>query len=454
MPLAVVVHQTDHQSTQKKKISNTPQLSDILDQYADDYIAAHKLSPRQHKVIFNIRNCQKGEFGYHIDICDKCGHLSRGYNSCHDRHCPQCQGGKRRQWVQARINELLPVPYYHIVFTLPHFLFPLSLYNKAIIYNLLFNCAAQTLLQFGHDPRHLGATLGFYGILHTWGGKLWQHLHVHFIVPGGGLDENGQWVEPKYKGKFLFPVCALSQVFRGKFIEEFKKSYYNNELQLPDELVHLADPCNFEQWLTTLAGRNWVVYSKAPLATPEKAIEALSRYANKDVLADNQLAASHCMPTDDKEVDEPCQSYPEKVVGYIGKYSNRTAIGDEQLVSMNNGRIQFKYKNYRNKGRWEIATLAVEEFIRRFLMHVLPLGFHRIRYFGIFANGKRRGNIEKIRQQLAVFMGDSALSLPSIQKSCPTCGEGCMVSLVVVFPFATIVSKTGLLIQQSLFNTS
>jgi len=454
MTLAVAVHNIHHQPGQKKKNPNSLELADILNQYAGDYIATHKLSPRQHKVVFNIRNCQKGEFGYHIDICNKCGYMERGYNSCHDRHCPRCQGGKRRQWIQARINELLPVPYHHIVFTLPHFLFPLSLYNKTIIYNLLFNCSAQTLLQFGHDPKHLGATLGFYGILHTWGGKLWQHLHIHFIVPGGGLDETGQWVEPKYTGKFLFSVCALSQVFRGKFIEGLKKAYYNNELHLPDKLEHLAVPGNFEQWITTLVGRNWVVYSKAPLATPEKALKALSNYANKDVLADNQLTGSPCISGGDKDVIDPSKSYPEKVVGYIGKYSHRTAIGNDQLVAMDKGKIQFKFKNYRNKGRWETTTLAVEEFIRRFLMHVLPAGFHRIRYFGLFANGKRQRNIEKIRQQLAVFIDEVALSLPAIQTSCPTCNEGCMVSLLVVFPFATFVSKTGLFIQQTLLDTS
>ena len=454
MTLAVAVHTTHRPSGQKEKSSNTLELADILNRYVDDYIAINKLSPKQHKVIYNIRNCQKGEFGYHIDICNKCGYMERGYNSCHDRHCPRCQGGKRRQWVQARVKELLPVPYHHIVFTLPHFLFPLSLYNQTIINNLLFNCAAQTLLQFGHDPKHLGATIGFYGILHTWGGKLWQHLHIHFIVPGGGLDETGQWVEPRYKGKFLFPVCALSQVFRGKFIEGLKKSYYNNELLLPAELEHLAVPGNFEQWITTLAGRNWVVYSKAPLSTPEKALAALSGYANKDVLADNQLTDSPSISRGDKAVVDPCESYPEKVVGYIGKYSNRTAIGNDQLVSVDKGRIQFKFKNYRNKGRWEITTLAAEEFIRRFLMHVLPVGFHRIRYFGLFSNGKRQSNIEKIRQQLAVIIDETALSLPAIKTTCPTCNEGSMVSLLVVFPFGTFVSKTGLFLQQTLLDTS
>lgn len=453
MGYAVTVDNHQHQPEQKTD-SSSLELADIFNQYADDYIAKHKISLKQHKVIFNIRNCQKGAFGYHIDICDNCGSTEKGYNSCHDRHCPKCQGNKRRQWVQSRVKELLPVPYYHTVFTLPHYLFPLSLYNKSIIYNLLFTCAAQTLHTFGHDPKHLGGRIGFYGILHTWGGKLWQHLHIHFIVPGGGLNDAGQWIEPKFKGKFLFPVCALSEMFRGKFVEGLKRSYYNNELKLPDELAQLADPGNFEQWVTNLVGRNWVVYSKAPLTTPEKAIATLSGYANKNVLADNKLTSSSSM-LNGNECENKLESYPEKVVGYIGRYTNQTAIGNDQLGSMDHGQVTFSFKNYKNRGKLEETTLPVEEFIRRFLMHVLPNGFHRIRYFGLFANGQRQKNIEDIRQQLSVYADEAILALPEIKKICSVCGKGTMVSLLVVFPFGFYISKIGISLQRVLpFDTS
>ncbi len=418
------------------------ELADIFRLHADDYLANHKLSLKQHKVIFNIKHCRDGEFGYHIDICNKCDYTEKGNNSCRDRHCPKCQGSKRRKWVQARVRELLPVPYYHTVFTLPHFLFILSLYNKTLIYNLLFDCAAQTLLQFGRDPKHLGATIGFYGILHTWGGKLWQHLHVHFIVAGGGLNEAGQWVEPKHKGKFLFPVCAMSKVFRGKFVEGLKNAYYRNELKLPDELAHLSIPGNFEQWIDTLVGRDWVVYAKAPMATPEKALANLSNYANKEVTSDNRLISLDGIAENNGMVEEkrPSGSFSEKVVGYIGRYTNQTAICNDQLLSMDQGQIRFKFKNYKNKGCWEETTLPATEFIRRFLMHVLPDGFHRIRYFGLFANGKRQANIEKIRQQLPM----SETEVPLEQEAgtaCPICHDGILIPILEVTPFGTFILK-------------
>jgi hypothetical protein len=288
-----------------------------------------------------------------------------------------------------------------VVFTLPHKIFPVSLYNKELIYALLFECAARTLLQFGRDTRHLGALIGFYGILHTWGGKLWQHLHLHFIVTGGGLSDRGQWVEPKYKGKFLFPVCAVSEVFRGKFIEGLKAAYYNGQLILPEGFKHLEDAEDFERWIDDLVARNWVIYTKPPFETPEK------------------------------------------VVRYIGRYTHKVAISNNRLISLEDGSVRFKYRDYREMGRWKEAVLSAEEFIRRFLMHVLPEGFHRIRHYGLLANGRCKAKVEQIRQLLSAGNNESNEAPQDREdcrgKRCPVCEKGILKTLLIVNRFGKVV---------------
>ena len=199
------------------------EVADIFQRYSEQYRSEHKLTPKQHAAMFDIEHCRTSYFGYHVDVCDQCNWLDHSYNSCRNRHCPKCQGIAQRKWVAARMANILPVPYFHTVFTLPHIINPLVPFNKELLYEAIFDCASQTLLQFGQDPKWLGATIGFYGILHSWGGKLWSHLHIHFVVPAGGVDSQGRWVEPKYKGRFLFPVQAVSQVFRGKFIQRLKR---------------------------------------------------------------------------------------------------------------------------------------------------------------------------------------------------------------------------------------
>ena len=362
-----------------------PEVADIFKRCGADYRADHKLSTKQHQVMFDIEHCRSSYFGYHVDTCDACDYTDHSYNSCRNRHCPKCQGIARRIWVNARFEDLLPIPYYHVVFTLPHLLNPLVGWNRELIYNLLFDCAAATLLQFGRDPEWLGAQIGFYGILHTWGGKLWQHLHLHFIVGGGGLNESGQWVEPKYKGKFLFPVRALSKVFRGKFIERLKEAYNTGELIIPERLDFLKDGDQFERWLDLLVARNWVVFTKSPFETPEK------------------------------------------VIRYIGRYTHRIAISNQRLLKLDDDGVYFRYKDYRDEGQWKTACLKAEEFIRRFLMHVLPDGFHRIRHYGLFANGKCKAKVAEIRQ---MFNSDeNVLSLPeeSFHLPCPKCKTGRMI---------------------------
>ena len=373
------------------------EVADIFRLYGPDYRADHKLSTKQHQVMFDIEHCRRSYFGYHIDICDACDYVDQSHNSCRNRHCPKCQGISRRIWVNARLDDLLPIPYYHVVFTLPHLINLIALYNKELIYKLLFDSASETLLEFGGDPRWLGALIGFYGILHTWGGKLCQHLHLHFIVSGGGLNETGQWVTPKYKGRFLFPVFALSKVFRGKFVEKLKSAYYQGELSIPGNLKHLKDPDAFESWIDSLVSRNWVVFSKPPFKTPER------------------------------------------VVRYIGRYTHRVAISNHRILSIGKGIVRFEYKDNKDKGRIKETSLSGAEFIRRFLMHVLPNGFHRIRHYGLFANGRCKAKVKRIRKLLeaaesGVYFTEKDLRLP-----CPKCKTGSMIPQLCVDRYGVLI---------------
>ena len=374
------------------------ELADIFRRYGADYRAGHKLSKKQHQVMFDIERCRTSYFGYHVDICDHCGRIETGYNSCRNRHCPKCQGIARHIWVDARLKDLLPIHYYHVVFTLPHLINPLVGWNRELIYNLLWDCSAQTLLQFGRDPKWLGAQIGFYGILHTWGGKLWQHLHTHFVVTGGGLTEDNRWVEPKYKGKFIFPVAALSKVFRGKFIAGLKQAYSDGRLVLPEGLKHLCDRNRFEQWVDALVGRNWVVFSKPPLKTPEK------------------------------------------VVRYISRYTHRVAISNYRIISIDKGSVRFSYKDYKDRGRIKEATLCAVEFIRRFLMHVLPDGFHRIRHFGLFANGRCKAKVKEIRQLLKTDETGPLGKGEKFRLPCPKCKTGRMIPRLWIDRYGRVLS--------------
>jgi len=389
-------------SPQKISPRTRLELADVFQAYGGAYRETHRLTPKQHSVMRDIELCRTGELGYHVDTCTICGFEEHAYNSCRDRHCPKCQGIARRRWVQSRMDDLLPVPYYHVVFTLPHKLHSIGKYNKKKIYDLLFDAAAATLLQFGHDPKHLGAEIGFFGILHTWGGKLWEHFHLHFIVPGGGLTIDEQWVEPKYKGKFLFPVCAVSQVFRGKFIEGLKKLYAAGNLVIPAEMKHLNKPQQYEKWLNVLVARNWVVYAKRPLPTPEQ------------------------------------------VVRYVGRYTHKVAISNNRLLSLEDGKVRFSFKNYRKKGCWEKTALTIDEFIRRFLLHVLPKGFHRIRHYGFLANGRRKAMMEKIRTIIeeSPSTNNHNSDKPEEERiKCPNCKKGVMMPIRVVTPYKTIILR-------------
>ena len=325
------------------------EVADIFRRYGNEYRQKHSTTPRQRKVMRDIKRCRTSALGFHADKCKECGEIDISYNSCRNRHCPKCQGTARRRWVRNRIEELLPVNYYHVVFTLPHRLFPVSLYNQALIYELLFKSASATLIEFGRDKRWLGGQVGFWGILHSWGQRLWQHIHAHFVIAGGALGEDGRWIEPRYGGKFLFPVRALSKVFRGKFIEGIKKAYYEGKLTIPDQAGELNREEEFENWVNGLVSKDWVVYCKPPFGNAQE------------------------------------------VVNYIGRYTHRVAISNRRILSIEGGEVRFSYKDYRkDRIAWREMTLKAEEFIRRFLWHILPEGFHKIRHYGFLANGRAK----------------------------------------------------------------
>jgi len=374
-------------SCHKDQLRTQCEVSDIFSLYGKKYRQTHNLTQDQLNIMYAICHCRTEAYGFHTDICDNCGHIETAYNSCRNRHCPKCQGIAKRKWVKARLDELLPVAYHHATFTLPNQLSRLSLYNQKLIYDLLFDAASQTLLSFGDDPKWLGAKIGFYGILHTWSQTLWPHAHTHFIVTAGGLNDNGKWVEPKYKGKFLFPVKALSIVFRGKFIEGLKKAYYAGNLVLPDNLS-IKDADEFEQWINRLVSRNWVVNSKPPFAGPEE------------------------------------------VVRYIGRYTHRVAISNSRILSVENGQVRFSYKDNKEKDKskiWKEMVLPADQFIERFLWHVLPSRYHRIRHYGFLTNGKKKANLKIINQFFSSQEDVETLSQTTENSDgilCPKCKKG------------------------------
>ncbi|MDD5249123.1 MAG: IS91 family transposase [Rhodocyclaceae bacterium] len=320
---------------------------------------AGHLSLGQLKVMSAIEQCRTAALGGHTLRCDACNHEEISYNSCRNRHCPKCQARAAQRWLEARQADLLPVEYYHVVFTLPEPISAVAYTNKAAIYRLLFDVAAETLTTIAADPKHLGAQIGATLVLHTWGSALTHHPHVHGIVPGGGLSRDGErWVACR-RGFFL-PVRVLSRLFRRRFIEELAKLHHAGQLQFFGEHVDLSDADVFARWLAPLRSCEWVVYAKRPFAGPEA------------------------------------------VLAYLSRYTHRVAISNRRLVAMNDEGVSFRWKDYRAKGRTrhKTMTLSPEEFMRRFLLHVLPAGFHRIRHYGLLANSDRRRSLAKVRALL------------------------------------------------------
>ena len=322
---------------------------------------AGHVSLDQLKVMSAIESCRTAALGGHVARCEKCSHTQIAYNSCRNRHCPKCQGATAKEWLAEREAELLPVPYFHVVFTLPGQIADIAYQNKAVIYDLLFKASAETLTTIAADPKHLGARIGVLSVLHTWGSALTHHPHVHMIVPGGGFSLDGtKWVS--CRPSFFLPVRVLSRLFRRLFLEKLVAAQAAGELQFFGKHLALSERKAFATYLAPLRSREWAVYSKRPFGGPEE------------------------------------------VLRYLARYTHRVAISNPRLIACDDNGVTFKWKDYRLEGheRYKLMTLATHEFIRRFLIHVLPAGFHRIRYYGLLASGKRAENIARARELLAL----------------------------------------------------
>jgi hypothetical protein len=356
----------------------TLEVADIIRASGNSYWERHRshLAWQHRKVLDAIARCRTPALGGHRDQCSSCAHQVISYNSCRNRHCPKCQGNARAKWLAARSAELLPVPYFHVVFTLPHELSALVLQNKRLLYDLLFRTSAATLLEVARDPKHLGADIGLLSVLHSWGQNLQHHPHIHCIIPAGGLAEDRSgWVAAS--PRFFLPVRVLSRVFRGKFAAGLNQLADQNKLQFHGSLIDLAQPHCFRRFLHQLFRQEWVVYAKPPFG-----------------------GAEH-------------------VLNYLARYTHRVAISNHRLVAFQDGRVSFRWKDYAHGGKKKLMTLAADEFLRRFLLHVLPKGLVRIRHFGLFANRRRTAMLALCRSLLGPRLA-LAPQLPA-QQLCPLC---------------------------------
>jgi hypothetical protein len=344
----------------------------------------------QLKVMSAIEHCRTAALGGHVARCEDCQHTTIAYNSCRNRHCPKCQGAAAKDWLAARQAELLDVPYFHVVFTLPKPIADIAYQNKAVVYDILLKVGAKTLITIAAEPKHLGARIGFTGVLHSWGSAMTHHPHVHWIVPGGGISPDGErWIA--CRPRFFLHVRVLSRLFRRLFLEKLCAAHQAGHLRFFNDLAHLADRDAFAAHLAPLGKVEWVVYAKRPFAGPNA------------------------------------------VLAYLSRYTHRVAISNSRLIALDDNKVTFKYKDYRAKDGDLHKTMAlpIAEFIRRFLTHVLPSGFHRIRHYGLFANGGRAENLARARHLLAMPAFDGAAGdsqtvdpeePPSSAYPCPSCG--------------------------------
>ncbi len=363
------------------------EVADIIRAAAGSFFEKHRswLNGLHRKVLSAILRCRTAALGGHRDRCSRCGHQAISYNSCRNRHCPKCQSNARDKWLAARQEELLNVPYVHVVFTLPRELAPLVFHNKKLLYGLLFRASSATLLEVAADPRHLGAEIGFLSVLHTWGQNLLHHPHVHCVIPSGGLSPDRQrWIHPKHR--FFLPVRVLSRVFRGKFVDGLKRLHRDRQLCLAGPLQLLAEEKPFRQLLRTLYRQDWVVYAKAPFGGPVH------------------------------------------VLHYLARYTHRVAISNHRIVNIADGKVTFRWKDYAAKGKQRLMTLTADEFLRRFLIHTLPRGFVRIRFSGFLAN-RRRAQLLPLCRRLLEQSSHPETRVPATSapndgeiRPCPLCG--------------------------------
>jgi hypothetical protein len=362
------------------------EVADIFRSAGPAYRSAHAghLSLAQLKVMAAIEHCRTAALGGHVEACEDCGHWRIAYNSCRNRHCPKCQGAAARTWLAEREADLLPVGYFHVVFTLPTEIADVAFHNKALVYDLLFRAASETMLTIAADPKHLGARIGITAVLHTWGSAMTHHPHVHMIVPGGGIALDGQrWISSR--PAFLLPVRVLGKLFRRLFLTRLIDLHTKGSLAFFGTMAHLVDRHAFLRHLAPVRKKRWVVYAKPPFAGPEA------------------------------------------VLAYLSRYTHRVAISNRRLIALNANQVTFRYKDYRRPGpeRQQVMTLAADEFIRRFLLHVLPRGFHRIRHYGLLAGSARKNSLAQARELLAIAPSpdaDPADQPVDVRPPCPRCG--------------------------------
>ena len=386
------------------------ELADIFRTHQKDFLDRWNrvLSRHQRKALRDIRDCRTAALGGHLQECDRCGYRVILYNSCRNRHCPKCQASARARWLAQRQAELLPAPYFHVVFTLPEQIGRLAMQNAKPIYNILFRAASQTLLETAADPRLLGASIGFLAVLHTWGQNLHLHPHLHCVVPGGGISPDGScWIGCP-KSSFFLPVRVLSHCFRKKFLRQLEQAFRKGALHFNGELHPLAEPAAFRALCEKASAIDWVVHVKPPFGGPQRMLK------------------------------------------YLARYTHRVAISNHRLRSLENGRVSFDWKDYADRSRTKIMTLDAIEFIRRFLLHVLPAGMVRIRQFGFLANRVRRHQLERCRILLAVLRSphstdlDGGADLKLADTSvCPVCKQGRFVVIEFLIAEPVAIQDTS-----------
>jgi putative transposase/transposase-like zinc-binding protein len=379
-------------------------VADIFRQYGPQYRQSHRLPRTQRRVMEAIEDCRTSALGGHKDKCDRCSHIEIFYNSCRNRHCPKCQFLRKEKWIDARTEDLLPVRYFHVVFTIPTELKPLVLRNQKVMYGILFRSVSETLLELANNPKHLGARIGFMGILHTWGQNLMDHPHVHCVVPGGGLSPDGNhWVSSRKQ--FFIHVKVMAKLFKEKFRAYLKRSYQSGELLFPDGISHLNERYVFERLRRLLYHKKWVVYCKPPFNGAEGVFE------------------------------------------YLSRYTHRIAISNNRILKVEDGKVSFLWRDYADNDTVKTMTVEADEFIRRFLLHVLPDGFVKIRYYGLLANRTRKGNIALCRE----LLGESKIEtrdndVPETWQehflrvsgvdvtTCPVCKKGRLITVEILYP--------------------
>lgn len=377
------------------------EVADIFRRYRESYLQEHgaSLSVAQRRVISDIEVCRTAALGGHLEQCDACGHQRICYNSCRNRHCPKCQSLARADWLEDRLAELLDTPYFHVVFTLPEEIAAIAYQNKRVVYGILFRVTAETLRIIAGDATHLGAELGFFAVLHTWGQNLLHHPHLHCVIAGGGLSPDGtRWIA--CRDGFFLPVRVLSRLFRRLFLEQLEAAFLSGQLQFFSSLKELEDEQAFSRYLTPLRRVEWVVYAKRPFAGPQQ------------------------------------------VLDYVGRYTHRVAISNNRLLDIENGQVTFRWKDYRDENQQKTMTLSAGEFMRRFLLHVLPDGFQRIRYYGFLSNRYREQKLARCRQLLRMKAPEDAPAASKPRqdyrdryeqltgrslRECPVCRRGEMV---------------------------